>query len=59
VLCLKETHVSATNNITERYKIDGYDLIIATPSVVFGRATYVRCDIADVSTYPLLTLLME
>jgi len=49
VLCLQETRVSATNNIAERYKIDGYGLIITTPSAVFGRVN-VRSDIADVST---------
>jgi len=42
--------VSVTNNTAKRYKIDGYDLIITTPSVVFGHATYVRSDIADVSS---------
>ena len=48
VLCLQETPVLATNNIAESYKTYGYDLIIATPSVVFGRATYERSDTADV-----------
>jgi len=45
VICLQETHIS--DLISARYEIDGFDLISAEPDAVYGRATYVRSDIAD------------
>jgi hypothetical protein len=45
IVCLQETHVPVQT--AGRYSIEGFDLISSTPDAKFGRATYVRSDIAD------------
>ena len=47
VICLQETHVA--DQLAGRYTIGGYDLVLSTPDAKFGRATYVRSDVADAS----------
>ena len=47
IVCLQETHVAVQT--TERYFIEGFDLISSTPDAKYRRATYVRSDIADVT----------
>ena len=45
VLCLQEIHIA--DHIVGRYSVYGFDLVLATPDPVYGRAMYVRSDIVD------------
>lgn len=49
VICLQETHVDS--NVSNRYIINGYNLISYSLLPRHGRALYVRNDWADVSKH--------